>query len=401
MVKTLSNILLVSVAAIFMAACSATVEPVDSFDTVGVGNSTVERYIVVYDDAVGSKDDMRLQAASPEARIEAVTHLTNNLMIDIGARPIERRDAVGTIFRGAIVSLTKEQVARLSKHASVKYVELDRSIVGPFQPSVPAMAQHSNVTQILPWGVARIGGPVDASNSSVTVYIVDSGIDLDHPDLNVDVVRSRSFVEGNPSPDDGHGHGTHVAGIVGARDNQFGVVGVAPGVRLVSMRVLNERNWGQFSWSIQAFDAIASMARPGDVVNYSISPTARYTSEALDEAVRRLARRGIRVCLASGNAADDCREYSPARVNEPNIYTISAVGENGTLASFSNHGSTVDFAEPGTDIMSTAPGGTYVRMSGTSMATPHAAGLLVSGKIRAGHPVRADRDATREPLGIR
>ena len=87
-----------------------------------------------------------------------------------------------------------------------------------------------------PWGVARVGGYVDCTYGCGTAWIIDSGIDLDHPDLNIDVERSASFVKGKPSADDENGHGTHMAGTVAAIDNEFGVVGVAAGAEVVSVR---------------------------------------------------------------------------------------------------------------------------------------------------------------------
>src|SRR5678815_3248042 len=103
-----------------------------------------------------------------------------------------------------------------------------------------------------------------------TAWIIDSGIDFDHPDLNVDVKRSKSFLTGNTSADDENGHGTHVAGIIGAKNNNFGVLGVASGANLVSLRVLDKDGNGTLSSIIQALAYVNANGKAGDVVNMSI-----------------------------------------------------------------------------------------------------------------------------------
>jgi subtilisin family serine protease len=125
-------------------------------------------------------------------------------------------------------------------------------------------------------------------------------------------------------------------------------------------------------------------------------------SQALDDAVAAAAAKGIRFALAAGNESTNATSSSPGRVSGPNIYTVSAFGTGDVFASFSNFGNPpVDFSEPGVGIRSTWLAGGYNTISGTSMATPHLAGLLLLGPIRSGGSVIGDRDGTPDIIGVR
>jgi subtilisin family serine protease len=198
---------------------------------------------------------------------------------------------------------------------------------------------------------------------------------------------------------DENGHGTHVAGTIAAINNSIGVVGVAPGAPVVAVRVLNKRGSGSNSGVIAGVDYVSQTAAPGDVANMSLGGGI---SQALDDAVAAAAAKGIRFALAAGNDAANANGSSPARVNGPNIYTVSAFGQGDVFASFSNFGNPpVDYAEPGVGILSTWLAGGYNTISGTSMATPHLAGLLLVGPIRSGGTVIGDRDGNPDVIGVR
>ena len=134
--------------------------------------------------------------------------------------------------------------------------------------------------QTVSWGATRIGTG-DGLATNRTAWIIDSGIQLNHPDLYVDVARSRSFIASSKSPADEFGHGTQVAGIIGAKNNEFGVVGVAAGARLVSLRVMDANGAGSVSAVISALNYVAANGTPGDVANLSLGSNP---SEALDRA---------------------------------------------------------------------------------------------------------------------
>ncbi|WP_066551223.1 MULTISPECIES: S8 family peptidase [unclassified Sphingomonas] len=303
-------------------------------------------------------------------------------------------------MQGFTVNLPAQAVERMKAFdRTIAYCEQDRVVTIP-EDEAQATAQPGGstiqATQTVPWGITRVGG--GAITSGATAWVLDSGIDLDHPDLNVDVTRSASFV-GDPSPNDGNGHGTHVAGTIAACNNGIGVVGVAPCTRVVAVRVLDSSGRGSNSGIIAGIDYVAANGRPGDIANMSLGGGA---SSALDAAVINAASTGVRFVLAAGNSAVNAATTSPARANGPNVFTVSAFDRNGRFATFSNFGNPpIDVAEPGVSIPSTYLNGGYATLSGTSMAAPHLSGLLLIGSVRNGGRVTNDPDGIPDIIGVR
>lgn len=244
------------------------------------------------------------------------------------------------------------------------------------------------------YGTARVGGAVDGTG--YTAWVIDSGVDLDHPDLNVD--SSRGFTAIKSSMNDENGHGTHVAGTIGAIDNSTGSLGVAAGTTIVPVRVLNRRGSGSNSGVIAGVDHVAANAMPGDCVNMSLGGGI---SSALDNAVAAAAQSsGAFFVLAAGNEGDDANNHSPARTNGNNVFTISATDVNDNMPSWSNYGSPVDYAAPGVSIFSLWKNGGTNTISGTSMAAPHACAVLM---MTNGHPSTSgtannDPDGNADPI---
>jgi len=252
---------------------------------------------------------------------------------------------------------------------------------------------------LVTWNINKVGY---GDGTGKTAWIIDSGIDFDHPDLNVDVARSKSFLSGNTSADDENGHGTHVAGIIGAKNNNFGVLGVASGANLVSLRVLDKDGNGTLSSIVQALAYVNTNGKAGDVVNMSIGEDK--VSDILDQQVQATASRGIFISIAAGNDAKSADLYSPGRANGNNIYTVSAVDSLDNFASFSNFGNdVVDYAAPCVRILSTYKDGQYAKMSGTSMAAPHVAGLLLinGGKLHSSAIAKNDPDGSPDPIAFK
>ena len=306
-------------------------------------------------------------------------------------------------------SASAGSVAQLrARNPHIAYCEQDQEVEaiqgGPFdfrelgKPSGPPPAQT------VPWGVTRVHGGSSTGAGTGTAWVIDTGIDLDHPDLNVDTGRSRNYSNG-VSPDDGNGHGSHVAGIIGADDNGFGVVGVSPGARLVAVRVLNNAGSGTNSDVIAGVNYVAANGHPGDVANMSLGGGP---STALDNAVIAAAATGVKFTLAAGNESDNANNHSPARANGPNVYTVSSFAKGSSAtdtddpwSSFSNFGPSVDYAEPGSSIPSTYKGGGYATLSGTSMAAPHLAGILLVKSPQSGGTVDGDPDGNPDTIGTK
>ena len=301
-------------------------------------------------------------------------------------------------LNGFAAEMNEGQLNALRRNPNVAYVESDGIATVP-TPRVDARPGGGGGGQTTPWGVTYVGGAGDGTGK--TAWVIDTGIDLDHPDLNVDVARSVNFVTqgADQSGDDGNGHGTHVAGTIAAINNSIDVVGVAAGATVVAVRVLSNSGSGQWSWIIGGIDHVAANGSSGDVANMSLGGPA---NKAVDDAVVNAASRGIRFTLAAGNDGDHANNHSPARANGTNIYTISAIASNGCLTSWSNYGNPpVDYAEPGASILSTRKGGGTTTMSGTSMAAPHAAGLLLLGNIATIGRACGDPDGNADAIGGR
>lgn len=248
--------------------------------------------------------------------------------------------------------------------------------------------------QTTPWSVTRLGGPV--SGAGYTAWVLDTGIDVDHGDLNVDTTYGfTAFTKGKDATfDDGNGHGTHVAGTIAAINNTQDVVGIAAGATVVPVKVLDSRGSGSYSGVIAGVDHVAAHASPGDCANMSLGGPV---SQELDDAVVAAAKNsGAFFVLAAGNDGDHASNHSPARANGQNVYTISATDSSDNMPSWSNYGNPpVDYAAPGVSILSLRAGGGTTTMSGTSMASPAACAVIM---LKNGNP-STDGTAGNDPDG--
>jgi subtilisin len=327
------------------------------------------------------KADANLRATNPRT----VEVLTENVSARNG---IEEADIEGSFTGengGFVAQLSNDELTALQKDPSVELIEPDRVI---------ALGHCFEIVEprTITWNIERVGY---GDGRGKTAWIVDSGIDFDHSDLNVDKTRSKSFIINVTSADDENGHGTHVAGIIGALNNSFGVLGVASGANLVSLRVLDKDGKGTLGSVVQALSYVNQNAKSGDVVNMSLGEDI--TSEVLDQQVKYTASLGILIAIAAGNDNKPAIQFSPGRANGTNIYTVSAIDSLNNFASFSNYGNdVVDYAAPGVRILSTYTDGRYARLSGTSMAAPHVAGLL----LLRGRNISSSGTALNDPDGV-
>ena len=177
------------------------------------------------------------------------------------------------------------------------------------------------------------------------------------------------------------------------------MIGVAPGAAVVAVRVLDRRGSGTISGVIAGVDYVATHGRSGEVANMSLGGGA---SQSLDDAVLGASGGGVRFAVAAGNDSANANNYSPARVNGPNVFTVSSFAIGDKWSSFSNFGNPpIDYAEPGSSIKSTWKDGGYNTISGTSMATPHLAGVLLTGLVSNGGVVAGDPDGNPDTIGVK
>lgn len=334
-----------------------------------------------------------LQSGAVDMKAPAsVSAAAGDMLRQVGAS----QDAVTHLYAysvsGFSAEINADQAARLAEHPSVKRVEKDRFVM--LRPPWEDPEPDPSTGQQVPYGITRVGG---ATVSNGTAWVIDTGIDFEATDLNVDIARSVFFGRAK-SPDDDNGHGTHVAGTIAAIDNNEGVVGVAAGATVVAVKVLDRRGSGAISDIIAGVDYAAANAGSGDVANMSLGGGI---SPSLDDAVLAASETGLMFALAAGNESDDANNHSPARINGSNIWTVSAIDEADVFAYFSNYGNPpIDFAAPGVSVLSLSHKGGLATMSGTSMASPHVAGLLLvtGGNITTDGYAIGDPDGNPDPI---
>ena len=357
------------------------------------------KYIVVYN-AEGIKKAARIAAQSGKQVIapENINQLTEQILLDADITLRTPEQTYSSALKGVAIELTENEADKLALSSSVKGVYPDMMVnFGLPEVTIKAKPAPQPVAQSTPWGITRIGGSTDGTGK--TAWIIDTGIDMDHPDLTVDQTRGKNFISLTSKPDDDNGHGTHCAGIVAARNNSLGVIGVAAGATVVPIKVLDRRGSGAYSGIIAGVDYVATNGKAGDAVNLSLGGP---TYDALDAAIIVLANKGLKVAIAAGNESQNANNVSPARVNGNNIYTISAMGTGDLWATYSNYANPpVDYCAPGSAIYSTYKGGGYATLSGTSMAAPHVCGLLLLGNISTSGTVKNDPDGNADPIAHR
>jgi aqualysin 1 len=313
-----------------------------AMSAVGAGASAGGRYIVV----------LKAGTSNPSA---AASDNGRRYGASVGS-------VYGHALKGYSAAIPDGKVDDVRRDSRVAYVERDGTVA---------------TAQTLPWGIDKVDADLSSTAagngsgavSNVHVYVIDTGIDASHRDLNV-AGGNVNFAGGKNS--DCNGHGTHVAGTVAARDNSVDVVGVAPGAPLTGVKVLGCSGSGSTSGVIRGIDWVTAHAAKPAVANMSLGGSA---SQALDDAVRNSAATGVVYSIAAGNDGADACTHSPARAGTASgVITVAATDQSDAEASWSNYGNCVDIWAPGVSILSTRRSGGTTTMSGTSMATPHVTG---------------------------
>jgi Subtilase family/Peptidase inhibitor I9 len=276
-------------------------------------------------------------------------------------------------------SISPEQANIIRSNPDVEQIEKNITFVLEKPLEEPESTPPSG--QVTPCAITNAGG-FDVGDAKTTyIWIMDTGIDTDHPDLNVitDPNYAKSFVNGQ-TIEDIHGHGTHVAGIAAAKNNGIGTVGVSAGAKVVPIKVLADSGLGSSISIINGLNHIAQKCQVNDVATLSFSSVVGTNCEnsliTYRNAIRNLGKKGVWVCIAAGNDGCDATKVRPACINGDRILTVGAMTCTQKCASFSNWGSeAVDWVATGEKVYSTYKNGGYKTLSGTSMAAPVVAGI--------------------------
>jgi len=360
-------------------------------------------------------------AGQPERVIVTFDHAVNeNARIalgDLGGRILKELPLVN----GVVVLLPNEAAAAdIAALANVRSVEKDAWVFtlkppgscSPWPSCKDSAGDDGGSTQPaenIEWGVDRIDADLAWETSrglGVKVAIIDTGIDKDHADLIDNLRGGVNFVSKSPAKpadpnkwDDDNGHGTHVAGIVAAADNEIGVIGTAPEAYLWAVKVLNRNGSGYTS---DVIDGITWAMNNGmQVINMSLGSAS--DTQAMHDAVDAAYAAGVIIVAAAGNSGDGSGSTNeviyPAKYSS--VIAVAATVSDDTTPTWSSEGEEVEIAAPGVNIRSTWNDGLYNTISGTSMASPHVAGtvalMLGAGVLPA--EVRAVLQTTADDLG--
>jgi hypothetical protein len=372
--------------------------------------------------AVGQKEPIPYEYVKDELVVRFAPNIPkatiDQINATIGAQVLQSFQIVSNLYLVKIPAhlSVPEAIARYKGYASVLYAE-PNYIVRKAQ-HVQLTPNDPNFTQL--WGLhntGQTGGTPDADidapeawdlstgSGSVVVFVVDTGVDYNHPDLNANLWRNPGEIPGNGIDDDGNGyvddvygidtyyndtdpfdgdgHGTHVSGTIGAiGNNNVGVVGVNWSVKIGHCKFLSDFGSGTTAGAISCLQYILNLKQTGNPANDIIATNNSWGgggfSQALYDAIKAHMNAGILFIAAAGNAGanNDTVLFLPASYYLPNMIAVAASNHTDAKAGFSNYGRrTVHVGAPGQGILSTTPGNTYSTFSGTSMATPHVTGL--------------------------
>ena len=309
------------------------------------------------------------------------------------------------LINAAVVLAAPASEKALQQQAGVLRVDIDAVVYTQAKPTPPPPPAES-----LPWGVDRIDAekvwdtdgniivdPGANAGYGVKVAVLDTGIDLDHPDLQANIKGGSNTISSRKSADDDNGHGTHVAGIIAGADNTIGVLGIAPQAWLYAVKVLDRNGSGFVSDIIEGLQW--SINNGIQVVNMSFGTASDIQS--LHDAIIAAYNSGIVLVAAAGNSGPgDNTVLYPAKYVE--VIAVSSTDNTDAIASWSSRGPEVELAAPGVNILSTYKGGGYKTLSGTSMASPHVAGtaaLVIASGVADSNQVRSNLQSTADDKG--
>ncbi|WP_200768031.1 S8 family peptidase [Vibrio nigripulchritudo] len=324
-------------------------------------------YIVVLKDGEQYHQSRHLFGFSPESvediAISLISDAQNSTSQAYSVKTHSQsplKETYDVVLRGFHADLSTAEAKYISEQPNVKYVVPD------------IWMEATNRT----YGLDRINQrslPLDGyagqttTGKGVSIYVIDSGVDISHPEIAGRAYYGYDFVDRDANADDCDGHGTHVAGTAAGR-----TVGVAPSANIVSVRVLNCSGSGRGSDSISAFEWVAKNAKKPAVINFSVGwKNGRWAP--IENTINKVVNfHGIQASVSAGNSNANACKFSPAAASSP--IRVGSSDRYDYRSNFSNFGSCIDIFAPGSGIYSAQNGGGYIYMSGTSMAAPHVAG---------------------------
>lgn len=374
---------------VFTFSCKNSLEKVDPINKEKISNLSVvlisdsshAGYIILLKPS--EREQILLQGRSQnyETQQTVMRSYASNILQRNGIKN-DKVKSVYSFVGGFHADLSYEEVNKIKNDASVDKIDVNHVFTVDL-PKPTSVSDMGILAEQTPPGVTRVRGGVNNA-LAIPIWVLDTGCDLDHPELNVSRARAKSFVSGTTTANDDHGHGTHVSGIIGARKNGNGVVGVAPNALIVPVKIANSSGVTSDALIISGFDYAGANAAPGDVINASLGYPQRISKPTVDSAVMRVARRFINIVLAAGNSRDDVQYYPMVKLVHSYIDVVSAIDASDHFAvnypnssNGSNFGPSITFAEPGVSIYSTWKDGGYATLSGTSMAAPHKSALFI------------------------
>ncbi|PEN92653.1 alkaline serine protease [Bacillus cereus] len=288
-----------------------------------------------------------------------------NFHKSVGTTVLSKDDTLGFEVIQFDKGTVQEKMKAYKNNPDVEYVEPNYYFHALWTPNDSSFKQQ--------YGLVRIQAPqawdTQRSDASVKIAIVDTGVQGSHPDLTSKVIYGHDYVDNDNISDDGNGHGTHCAGIAAAlTNNKIGIAGVAPQASIYAVRVLNNQGSGTLD---NVAKGIKEAADSGAKV-ISLSLGAPNGGTALEQAIQYAWNKGVVIVAAAGNAGNTAPNY-PAYYT--NVISVASTDSNDKKSTFSTYGTWVDVAAPGSNIYSTYKDNSYQTLSGTSMATPHVAGL--------------------------
>ncbi|OYD09607.1 S8 family peptidase [Paludifilum halophilum] len=354
-------------------------------------------FLLVGSFSITSWPPMIAESASPEASEKRLIVKFKAETSENARKSLVRKQGDQIIFESRqldflVVEIPKDESLPLAKnqyrsHPDVEYVESDQPGNLDFVSKASPLSSHQKdrqaVEAFIPndplfstdqWGPQKIKAPeawdITIGSSDITIAVVDSGVQADHPDLEGKVIKGYDFVENDWDPQDEYGHGTHIAGIAAAAtNNEIGIAGISPNSQILAIRIFkNETDSGYTSYFAQGI--IHAADRGADIITCSFG--INEPSLTLKAAVLYAWSKGAVVIGSAGNEPTSKPRYPAAY--KPAI-SVANTDPNDEKAEDSNYGEWVDIAAPGTDIISTIIGSQYFEVSGTSMSVPHVAGV--------------------------